>query len=215
MGLDEFQSTSTTSSSSSDIEEVKTATKDWDEEEVDIPEPIVGNLLGDAEIRVYDDQTASFICETEDWDYLFYLKQQCPDVFYDSNIRLSEDGMYYIRSSEEYDMRPVYKKWYRGGEKELPRKFQMTPDILRYWYMNSGELEGDEARVYANWMSDLDSGRMATILRSKISNARIEREKHPISEYGRFRFWHNAHVGLFKYIGECPVTCYKHKWLIP
>lgn len=213
MGLDEFQTTTQNTSTSEDLEEVKTSTSEWDNENVDIPDFITGNLLGGAEIKVYDDQSASLIISTEYWNYLFYLKQKYADVFYNSTIRLQEDGKYYIRSSEEYDMRPIYSKWYRKGEKQLPRPMNINSEELLHWHIVSGEIEGDEVRLYANWMNDLNSEIMATILRSKIAKARIEREQHPVSDYTRFRFFHNAPPALFEFIGECPINGFQSKWL--
>jgi hypothetical protein len=213
MGLDEFQSESDTTSTSPDLEQAKTSSRSFEDEKVDVPDAIAGNLLADAMIKTYDDHSASFIQITEDWDYLFYLKQQCPDIFLKSKIRVLEGNKYYLRSSENYDMYPIYKKWYKRGYKSLPRAYNINSDILKHWYMCSGEVADDEIHLYANWMNDLDSGIMSTILRSKIASARIERQRNDKTGETRFRFFHNADKGLFEYIGSCPIACYQSKWL--
>lgn len=213
MGLDEFETESESSSASSDLEKAKQSSYSFEVDEVEVPDPIAGNLLGDAMIKTYDDHSASFIQITEDWDYLFYLKQLCPNVFLKSKIRVLEDNRYYLRSSDNYDMYPIYKQWYKRGYKSLPRPFNINADMLRHWYMCSGELADDEIHLYANWMNDLDSSIMSTVLRSKIARTRIERQRNDTTGNTRFRFFHNADEGLFEYIGDCPVTCYQSKWL--
>jgi len=213
MGLDNFKTTSDAESESIDLDNLKTPKRSWDNEKVEVPDPISGILLGSAIIKTYEDQSASLIYETEHWDYLFYLKKQCPEVFSDSKIRKQEGGDYYIRSSDEYDMYSIYNKWYRKGKKELPNGYRFTPEKLMHWYITSGVLLDDRVHIYTNWMDDLYTGIMATILRSTIPNARIHREQNTELGKARFVFWHNAHYGLFDYIGSCPIRCCKSKWL--
>lgn len=177
-----------------------------------------GLMLGDAGIP--KDQNTFVVTQKSDRkEYLFYLcdvlgleKERVfdkPDKV-DSRTGKIYKGSY-IRTLSDWYFKTQRERWYKKGKKIIPRDITISREMLLHFFLCDGSAfkpKGYNYRVIKfatncftdeeiNWM--IQSLKKINILSYK--NGKLIYIKP------------ESHVDFYNYIGECPVSCFKYKWI--
>ena len=121
----------------------------------------------------------------------------------------------YHYSSRAYpELLSIHKEWYPKGKKIVPRGIVLTPLVCRQWYLGDGSLitNNKNYRVL-----------LCTCAFPKPDVMWLIKQ---LREIGFWAVWQNGNMisivnkpnkifnNFLEYIGECPVECYKYKWLL-
>lgn len=106
----------------------------------DIKNLIEGNLLGDGSIHYAPNKKSFCYRHSEKHkEMLNYLINKFKKVGVDS-LKLSKDRLGYYRFTTKYyrEFKYFRDRWYPDGIREIPKDLNITPDMLKYWYLGDG-----------------------------------------------------------------------------
>jgi hypothetical protein len=202
-------------------------------------EIITGLLMGDGSVCVQgENSNPNLSCGMIRREYLEYLNEEVFPVI-GSKVHLKrtaeEQAKYHVESgfrinAEASDYQDVYswytrnhpglkpfKDWYSSGEKVFPDDIDLTPLVLKHWYVGDGNFETEKysvGRISIATSNEIDN-------RSKIENyfdsigfdehywESSKREDGSLS--GSIRFSTELTEDIFEYMGE-PLPGFEYKW---
>lgn len=199
-------------------------------------EILVGNLMGDGCIDKTD-KNPNLLCEMANQEYLEFLDSLF-GVF-STSVRLSctaeeaaknnrERGFRPNADSDNYSDKYVFRTrnlsqlssladWYSSGEKVFPESLELTPTVLKHWYVGDGHYSLKEESNRGNIVIAMNNERE--------NKEKIENYFQDIGvEVGRWReydagdyidcaavFHADETEQLFEYMGE-PLPGFEYKW---
>jgi len=183
----------------------------------EIIEWIEGELLGDGCIFPSSPYSAFFSYSSKYLEYINYVINtlqsfgiKCGEI----QKRYHEESNTYSYSSHSYtykELLNIRKHWYPNGKKIVPRDINLTPLMVRQWYIGDGCLKrqkGCKPRIELNTcgfsISDVDW--LVNQLK-KINLKAVRWVTHNTIGIST----HSAKTFL-NYIGKCPVECYSYKF---
>lgn len=172
-------------------------------------EIIEGELLGDGSLtssRV----NSSFEHSTANIDYgkyLYKLLQKEIVPLGKPEILVGRNGgnpQFRTRTICNKTFTELRGKWYPFGKKIIPEDIKLTSTECLHWFLGDGS-GGSGLVLHTNCFSNKD----IEILRNRLYNIGI---KTSIHSRNRIYIFKNYADIFLKYIGECPVKGYNHKW---
>ena len=193
-------------------------------------EVITGLLMGDGSI-VNRDNNGYFVVEMIKKEFLEYLTEIFPIIGKgvkkvstaeekakarimrgDENVNISNHNDIYMFSTCTLPDFKQFSDWYEGGEKEWPDDIDLTPTILKYWYVSDGTYarpESDASYISISAVKEKDNA-------NKITNY-FEQKGFNISYFNRSSgnfniiFDPDTTSEIFEYMGK-PLPGFEYKW---
>lgn len=198
-------------------------------EEIDL---IQGHLLGDASIFVTGrdcNRDATFNFSTKYQEYAEWIVNNtesfaaCKLRVYDIFDKRTQKSYHRVsfRSPSNKIFTELRAKWYPEGKKIVPKDLVLTKDLILRWYMDDGNWHNKG--IYFNTQGfDLESTEFLRHNLSIFLNLKVTIHKHseglyrlfiPLCGTGSGYHKQNDNIkAFFQIIGECPVSCFSHKW---
>lgn len=115
-----------------------------------LQEYLEGLLLGDGCIASRKNGSAHYIHSDSDKEYLIWLKNKleslglpCSNKIYKNSPTTGfpsarPTSIFYLDSMCTAELETIYEKWYPDGKKQIPDDLEITPTILKNWYIGDG-----------------------------------------------------------------------------
>ena len=184
---------------------------------------IDGCLLGDGHLEYKDNKNynsclsyGSSVKEHTEYIHQFF-KEYCNENYREikrSEIFDKRTNKTYVRYWFRTKCLPIFteqrKRFYSNGLKIIPRDLEINEVLLLFWYIGDGELESKNGYIKLHTNSFTLSD--VNFLISKLKNFEAKISKKVENQY--IISIPRKCVKLFlKYIGNCPIKNYKHKWV--
>ena len=181
---------------------------------------IYGELLGDGHLTEGSRYACLFSYASKYKKYLEWLSSQLNNYgikqsgkIYKRNIKGKNYYQYFSKSYPEF--KKIRKIFYPNNIKIIPNKINITPLLLRQWYIGDGSLIKVKKRNKGNEKPYI---RIATLGYNKEDleiiiiklcklNLKCNLNKDKV-----IRFSVYSTNDFLDYIGICPIDCYKYKW---
>ena len=194
-----------------------------------IKEFITGELLGDGSLFSRSKYTAYYQHGTKYREYLVWIEK----IFFDFGIKktgtirknahtLKSNGKTYISYSLKTVTYPELKSlriwFYPNGKKIIPYNLELTPLIVRQWYLGDGSLSkkvgnmGQTISISTEGFQENDIDRV--IEKFKRIGLKLAKNKSRKGQY-KICISRQSTIDFFDYIGPCPQeieTIYSYKW---
>jgi hypothetical protein len=125
------------------------------------------------------------------------------------------NSIHYKYNSKSYvELIPIYKKWYLSGKKKVPKDIELTPIVLKQWYIGDGSIIQRKKR---NIMPYIILCTMGFLAENVIELAKqLTKLGFKASRFSDNTIYISAYSvkDFLEYIGLCPVDCYQYKWLL-
>jgi len=131
--------------------------------------------------------------------HIFSFCPYCEIIFHDQTVNR--------REWQKYTSCPVCNE-HKLKKKTIPKDIELTPITCRQWYIGDGHnnmLNGNGIRLFLHSFLPQDQ----LFLKQKLEELGFEikvKDKDFIMNVKNTR-------KFLKYVGQCPVKCYKYKWL--
>lgn len=184
---------------------------------------LTGILMGDGSITGKDSGNPSMKIEMKNREYLQFLIEST-DWIFTGKMSDNISDSYTIQTICHPDMEE-YADWYSSGEKVFPDDINLTPDVLKHWYVCDGSLNRAGGNVgnpriilymsneYKN-TDKIDSYFKSAGLPTPSNYVTRERERHYNDETYiacSAQFTVDASKELWEYMGEAP-DGFDRKW---
>jgi len=177
---------------------------------------INGELLGDGCIEINSKYSAKFKYGSKYPEYIRYVRDAL-ELFgigkagrvYKVYHKDMDCYSYHCFSRAYPELLTIHKQWYKEGKKIIPKDIKLTPLTCRQWYIGDGcltILKHSKNIVLATYGFLVKDVEWLTEQLNKINIKANRQKKNAIylSAYSVEDF--------LKYIGKCPIECYKYKW---
>lgn len=186
---------------------------------------ITGLLMGDGHIN-RSSTTPRLRAEMVNEDYLHYLDDEFPHISCGVNLSRTakqqskkhiETGFNQNASQESYsdcywwetmchDGLQTYADWYKSGEKVFPEDLELTPMVLKHWYVCDGSFNG-YIQIYLD--NEKSNKKKIESYFSNIiyDNIRWDEQKG----HTAINFTKEDSNKIFEYIGG-PLPGFRYKW---
>ena len=181
---------------------------------------IDGELLGDGCLHKISPRSAIFVYASKYQEYIEYVRDTLKSFGIEQAGKINRyyskwDCYTYHYSSCAYpELLTIHKEWYPEGKKIVPKGIVLTPLVCRQWYIGDGSLTYKEKNhrvlLCTCGFTIPDVEWLIKQLR-EIGFWAIWQKKNMISIVNKP---HKEFNNFLEYIGECPVECYKYKWLL-
>ena len=179
---------------------------------------IDGELLGDGCLYSRGEGSASFSYSTKHLEYAQYVIKMIESfgIAQSGKIHKRMGGfntpVYRCASRFYVELFPLWIIWYLGGKKAIPKVANLlTPLVCRQWYIGDGSLYYTQTqKPYIKLATCGFSVDDVEWLVEQLWEISIVATRQP-SKNIIYISTHSTPYFL-KYIGECPVECYKYKW---
>ena len=182
---------------------------------------ICGELLGDGCLHSYRFMSAKFKYSSKYIEYILYVSRilqsfgvvQAGRIYGYSNEGTVYSPSYSYQSCSYPDLQILYDIWYPEGKKVVPEGLGLPAVTCRQWYMGDGCLQHRQGRR-PNVILCTDCFPISSVnwLVNQLITLGFDTTRQPNSN--RIRISSTSTEAFLKYIGECPVECYKYKWNI-
>jgi hypothetical protein len=186
----------------------------------DFKDVIIGTLLGDGcIIKPKNGKNAHFVYLSSSKEHVEYVfnnfKNYCNTSEISSNDYFDKRTQkvyrrFYFRTKVNIAFTELYNSWYPNGVKVIPNTVEITPTVLRYWYIGDGHLKKDGRIILSTNGFSIDE---VIMLMDKIKKyspiINLTTRKQPIVIIPRIKA-----EQFLKDIGNCPIEDYSHKWAI-
>ena len=182
-------------------------------------EIIVGNVLGDASLYNRTEDSGRYRHDDVHEEFLTHLIDECPDLFDGCRVKSKDSqDIYYLNSRTCREVKEIYDWMYDDkGEKVFPHMMDLSPTVLKYWYLTDGSLrDGEYPEIACNWLGERYVNLALARLPDSISDhcsirGPYEREGRKTPDI-TIALKRGGVEHFFDYIGDCPVDCYSYKW---
>ena len=177
---------------------------------------LCGELLGDGCLYSHHALSAKFKYTSKYIEYTWYVSRtlhsfgivQAGKIYRNSN----GFGTTYMYQSLSYlELRMLYDAWYPNGKKVVPKGLMLPSITCRQWYIGDGSLQHrQDGRPSITLCSDCFPISSVNWLVSQLIALGFDTTRQPNSN--RVHISSTSTEAFLKYIGECPVECYRYKW---
>ncbi len=179
---------------------------------------IEGELLGDGSVYVSGKNMAVYSHASKYFEYVCWLDR----IFASEGLVRSGDIGEYIhkengatyysyKSIACSELRVLYNRWYNSGGKQVPDNIQLTPTILRQWFIGDGSIKKDGTSV--RFSVDNFNARSVEILRNEFKRIDIETT---IQDKGKTIYVRKkSTLSLFEFMDKSiysEAPCYEYKF---
>ena len=184
----------------------------------DMLEFIEGELLGDMCIVKAGSVSGRIQYHSVYLEYIKYLTNQlrlsgikCSKITTrHNNIKGRKFTTYGFASMSYKSLLDIRKKWYPDDKKIVPRTLILTPTICKHWYIGDGSVDpvksgNDRVRLSTQGFNTNDVNFLVKLFGD--INIKSYRQKNNTLNLSR-----KDTKKFLRYIGKCPVECYKYKW---
>ena len=179
---------------------------------------LTGSLMGDGSLRIHKKGRNPYYTHTDkNREAILYFKQ----IFEKEGIKTSKiwinkhSKCYCFQTEARKGFLEFYNLFYPNtSKKELPN-INLTPTILLFWYMGDGSIKKQKGTLNNACQISNKFGNSFILNQLKSlfnNNSNYYKEKN--RQVGLFYIPHKGFIKLIDYIGECPIECYKYKWII-
>ena len=187
-----------------------------------------GHLLGDGCLSPRGKYSASYTQASKYYQYIKWVADQLATLGIEQrgNIQRYETekgGVIYTYFSRAYwALLQLYHRWYPNGQKRVPKSLELTPTMVRLWFIDDGSLvrrrsDGWQCVQIATCGFSVDEVSYLTDKLSQVLNV----SRHHIhiwpSQKGPRIYFGKREVlrAFFNYIGPCPLalrSIWGYKW---
>ncbi len=175
---------------------------------------IEGELLGDGNLTS-STSSARFRYGSKYLEYINYVSDTLASFGINQagkiRKRVVPTVCYYYSSLSYTDLFDVWVLWYAYGQKQIPRGLELTPLVCRQWYIGDGSMNTTSAknpyiRIYTQGFLVQDVLWLIGKLKHLgfVASYQSNNTLYIPTKYAK---------KFLTYIGECPVGCYKYKWI--
>lgn len=101
-------------------------------------------------------------------------------------------------------------RWYMDGKKIIPNDFRFSPTSMNVMYLGDGHLLKKKSFRCVNLCTNaFEKSNIEMVILKKLHNVGIDAY---INKNNVIRMNTSNSIKFLKYIGECPVECYRYKW---
>jgi len=176
-----------------------------------------GELLGDGNIELTCLHSARFRYSSKYLEYIEYVRDTLNSFgieqvgkIYEYYHKKYDCYTYHYNSRSYSELVSIRKRWYPKGKKIIPKDIVLTPLVCRQHYIGDGSMVCREKRnshiilcTKGFLISDV-KWLMKQLIKLGFKTTRWSDNTIRFSTYSVKDF--------LKYIGKCPVECYKYKW---
>jgi len=184
---------------------------------------INGELLGDGYLHKISRHSALFQYGSQYLEYIEYVRDTLKSFGIEQAGKINEHKhkkfktINYQYASLAYpELLPIRKKWYPEGKKIVPKDIELTPLVCRQWYIGDGSLISSNDNnghmllcTCGFTISDIDW----LVKKLRYMGFWANRLKSNNTIRIKSRNANKTVRDFLNYIGECPVECYKYKWV--
>ena len=165
-------------------------------------EILTGVLMGDGSISDDGNERLRFVVEMKNEPFLQWLHKQIPE--FSTGVKKKSKGTYYISTIRCPEFRKMYDNWY-DGDKKFPESVELTPTVLRMWYVTDGHLKQTSGRPM------MTIGCKNEFDRKEFLSDLIEFADPSFYSNG---LWLSVDETerAFEYMGTSPVSGFDYKW---
>lgn len=191
-----------------------------------------GHLLGDGSVfKTGTDckRDAVFVISSKHEEYLQWIVNStqtfstCKVTLYDVWDKRTQK--YYHRCTIKSYSHPLLTErrnlWYPEGKKIVPRNLTLTSRTILRWYMDDGHIHSKGIYFSTNGFTPEDTIFLRRLL-TDFLGIKVTTQYHSNGKYRLFIPIRGTRQGVastnnnikkfLDAIGECPVSCFKHKW---
>lgn len=171
-------------------------------------EILIGNMIGDGCLRKRSNETRTRYSHVDkNFEYLEWLKNcfEKDNLTFSDIYVLKESGCFALHSHTFEIFNKYREMFYPYKKRIVPEEIQLTPIVLRQWYISDGSIATHGGRYISKEIKD------PSILLDQLHIIFGSGVKYHDSN-GKFYFPKNCVLDFLEYIGESPVECYKYKW---
>ena len=189
---------------------------------------IIGALLGDGGIysgkRCKNSYFSYISSQKEHVDYIYsFIKEFMTERYINGPVKTETFDKrtnktyisYSIRTENNICFEKIRNEWYKD-KKVIPENLVLNPLICKIWYLGDGGILKTKNQVASNYIKlstdGFDPKYVINIIKelntfdAKIQHRNKEKTQSAIL-IPRYKI-----KDFLKYIGECPIECYKYKW---
>ena len=179
---------------------------------------LICSLIWDCSLRIIKKGRNPYYTHTDkNKQAILYFKQ----IFEKEGIKTSKiwinkhSKCYCFQTEARKEFLEFYNLFYPNtSKKELPN-INLTPTILLFWYMGDGSIKKQKGTLNNACQISNKFGNSFILNQLKSlfnNNSNYYKEKN--RQVGLFYIPHKGFIKFIDYIGECPIECYKYKWII-
>lgn len=188
---------------------------------------LTGILMGDACIGT-ENKNTRIQCEMISKKYLEYLDSQFPllgngvvltDTAEESAEKNKDSGYFKTVNKENYNdlyrwrtsSCPVFNKyedWYSSGKKVFPDDIQLTPTLLKHWYVCDGNLKHARNEKFSVRISSVNEMENEEKIKSYFEDVGLPT---PNLIGCNFRWSQKDSIDVLDYMGD-PLPDFEYKW---
>lgn len=125
-----------------------------------------------------------------------------------TNIYQTASGCFALQSHTYSIFNQFYDMFYIDNSRTVPNNIELTPIILRQWYISDGSITTNGG-IYIAKATNVEM--LLNKLRDTL-NINVTYHYDKKRNYGKFYIPKKDAVKFLNYIGNCPVKCYEYKW---
>lgn len=181
---------------------------------------INGELLGDMSLQSRSTHSAQFGYSSKYLEYINYISNTL------ESFGIKRTGRITKRIDKKYNSQSwsyqslcypglllIRKKWYPDNKKIVPKDIRLTPITLRQHYIGDGcLLYPKRGKPYIILSTNNYSISDIEWLRVQLINLGIRTTRQKAIKGNTIYVSPYSTKDFLKYIGDCPVECYKYKW---
>jgi hypothetical protein len=180
---------------------------------------INGELLGDGCLQKTSKYSARFQYTSKHKKYIEYIRdtlksfgiKQSGEIYKRHLTDRNMDCFTYQYHSLTYvELLSIRKQWYPNGKKIVPKDIELTPLVCRQWYIGDGFLKNKYKNPSIMLSTDNFTTSDVKYLVNKLFQIGINSQRQLSSN--RIYIPIDSAKKFLKYIGNCPIECYKYKW---
>lgn len=185
-----------------------------------LDENIIGWLMGDGGCRLFPKaQNPVFNYTDKHLEYILYVKDFLESYNIKSNITQNNVSKCYTLQTEAL---PYFKRFYEmfygykglnenGQKRKILPDVVLTPIVLRNWYIGDGSSskQSDSQNHRGTIVDKYKNDFILKQLNDICENVKCYRNGNCFS----YHFNNESLKKLLAYIKNCPVECYKYKWI--
>lgn len=182
---------------------------------------IMGELLGDGNLKSNSKYSAIFRYTSKHWEYIHYIanilksfgiKQSGKIYKYRTHGNNSLFPNLFTYQSKSYiELKPIYEKWYPNGKKIVPKDTKLTPLTCMQWYIGDGCLcKTIGKNPYIILSTCGFSICNVEWLVKKLNKLGFKTTRQPSNNAIRISPYSTK--DFLNYLGKPIVKCYQYKW---
>jgi hypothetical protein len=181
-------------------------------------EILTGLLMGDGSLRIHKKGRNPYYTHTDkNLEAIQHFKQ----IFETQGIKVSNiwinkvSKCYFFQTEALKEFNNLYTLFYPINTKKRLPNINITPLILKYWYIGDGSVKkqngtlNNSGQISNKWGNNFILNQLKSLFSNSCNYYKEEKRN-----CGSFYIPHKGLNKMLKYMEECPIECYKYKWVI-